>query len=98
MGQPHQPPDQVRTTSRHPHVGQDECRAVLASRRHRVVAVGHLRHDTEVRLVCEQPGHGGPDPGVVVGDHDGDLAADWGHQEHAGAARSGCRDACAPPV
>jgi hypothetical protein len=86
MGQPDQPPDQVWTTSRHPHVGQDERRSVLASRRHRGVAVGNLRHDAEVGLLPQQPGHGRPDPEVVVGDHHGDLAADRGHQDHAGAA------------
>jgi len=42
MRQRDQSPDQVRAASRHPHVGQDECRAVLVSGRHRAVAVVRL--------------------------------------------------------
>jgi hypothetical protein len=68
-----QPLDQRRAAARHPHVGQDECRAVLASGRHGIVAVGHLRDDVEVRLLLQQPDQGARDPVVVVRDDDGDL-------------------------
>jgi hypothetical protein len=98
MGQRDQLADQVRSASWHPHVGQDECRAVLAGGRHGVVAGGRLPHDAEVRLLSQQPGQGGHDPGVVIGDDDGDLASDWGHQEHARLRRDRCRDASAGPV
>jgi DNA-binding NarL/FixJ family response regulator len=70
-----QPPDQVGPPSGHPHVGHHESRAEVPGDRHRVVAVGRLADDAEVRLLVEQPRDGGPDPLVVVGDDDGDLAA-----------------------
>jgi hypothetical protein len=76
MGQRDQSPDQVGAAARHPHVGQDEHRAVLAGGRHCVVAVGRLPYDAEVRLLPEQRGEGGSHAGVVIGDDDGDLAAD----------------------
>jgi DNA-binding NarL/FixJ family response regulator len=79
VGQCDQPPDQVRAAPRHPHVGHDECRSVLARGRHRIVAVRRVPDDAEVRFLVQQPGHRGRDAVVVVGDDDGDLAADWGH-------------------
>jgi DNA-binding NarL/FixJ family response regulator len=73
-----EPPDQRRPASRHPHVDQDERRPEVPSDRHRLVAVGRLPDDAEVRLLVQQRGHGGPDAGVVVGYDDGDLAANGG--------------------
>jgi hypothetical protein len=92
-----QPPDQVGAAAGHPHVGDDEGRAVLAGRRHRVVAGGGLTHDAEIRLLLEQAGQRRSDPVVVVRDDDGDLTSDRGR--HRGTLPHDpriCRDACAP--
>jgi hypothetical protein len=91
--------DQVHPTTRHPDVGQDERRAVLAGRGHRVVPGGRLTDHAEVRLLVQQSRHGGPHPVVVVRDDDGDLTADWGrHDLHVRLVRRRCRDVCAPAV
>jgi hypothetical protein len=71
-------PDQVRTASRHPHVGHDERRAVLASRRDGIGAGGRLPDDADVRLLLHQLGEGAQDEVVVVRDDDGDLVASSG--------------------
>jgi len=73
-----QSPNQVRSASRHSHVGQDEGRAVLTSGRQGVVAVGRLTDDAEIRFLLQQPGKGESDLGIVVRDDDGDLVADSG--------------------
>nr|WP_222263367.1 hypothetical protein [Modestobacter marinus] len=75
MRQRDQPPDEVRPTSRHPHVGQDECRTELASGSHRVVTVGRRPDDCEVQLLVQQRCQGGPDALVVIRDDDGGLTA-----------------------
>jgi hypothetical protein len=70
-----QPPDELRPASGHPHVGQDQGRAVLAGDGHRIVAVGHPPDHAEVRLLVQQLGQGRCDAVVVVRDDDGDLTA-----------------------
>jgi hypothetical protein len=65
----------------------------------RVVAVGRLTDDPEIRLLLQQTRHCGADAVVVVGDDDGDLTAKRGRHPitlpHSGPI---CRDACAPLV
>jgi hypothetical protein len=70
-----QPPYQVGAAARHPHVGQDECGPVVPGGRDRIVAGGRLTDDAKIRLLLQQPGHGGADAAVVVRDDDGDLTA-----------------------
>jgi hypothetical protein len=73
-----QSPDQVGAAARHPDIGQDQRGAVLASGRHRLVAVDDLPDDVEIRLLLQQHGESGSDAEVVVRDDDGELAADGG--------------------
>jgi hypothetical protein len=89
--------DQVRPTSRHPDVGQDQRRAVVASGRDGLVAVDRPTDDTEGALLLEQPGHGTSDAVVVVRDDDGDLTAGRGsHKSKIAYSTAVCRDASAP--
>jgi hypothetical protein len=99
MRQCDQATDQIRSPAGHPHVGQDEGRAVIAGGRHRVVAVRGLPDDAEVPLLLQQPGHGGTDAVVVVRDDDGDCTAS--RDRHRSTLAQGapvCRDARAPLV
>jgi hypothetical protein len=84
-----QAPDQVRSPARHPHVGQDEGRAVIAGGRHRVVAVRGMTDDPEVPLLLQEAGQGGAHAMVVVRDDDGDLTAGRTHRETRSRRRSG---------
>jgi hypothetical protein len=76
--QGHETTHQLRASPGHPHVGDDECRPLVARHCESVVAGGHPTDDAEVGLLIQQRGERGPDPLVVVRDDDGDLTAGGG--------------------